>query len=257
MHIDKERKTPLNILQRDIRTLLFLCHQLRRDNQMHGVPQRCFRGDAGQQFHGARFHGVLHFLFAAADLQNLTNFLVRVGLGGNNHEAIQQVQGNPVRAFVVGAANLGHASIGGNHQHRCIVGFQSAIQKGKAFHIQNVHLVNEQHARHQRGPTFIGPFRHLGIDLIANFLRDFPRIARKERQKPLLSRIDHVHFVQRHDVFHLLALLQFALGRLHKFGRARHGVVIARAGKAPAQLGNFAARLVDAHHVAGADLFGP
>jgi len=59
-----------------------------------------------------------------------------------------------------------------------------------------VHLINEQHARHDFGFAFLTPLGDLGVDLGAQFGLDFASVASEEREETLCTAIDNVDFVQ-------------------------------------------------------------
>ena len=96
------------------------------------------------------------------DPEDLAEVLLLVLRGGDDDGAVQQVQGDPVRAGVAGAPggqhredsedcdcclvfspDLGDASVGGHHHHGGEVILQRSVEEGEALHVQHVHLTGE------------------------------------------------------------------------------------------------------------------
>ena len=184
LDVDKELKTPLDIVHRNCRALLTVGVELCRDDQVDRVSETRLRGDASQQFEGILVHVDLFFL--ASHLQDLTNVVHFVRLRRNDHETIQQIEWDAVWTGVVGPTDLGNTAVGGNDEEGCQFGLEGPIQEGKALHIEHVHFVNEQDARNQLGSTLLAPLGDLVINLITNLLPDLSRISRKESHVPLL-----------------------------------------------------------------------
>ena len=97
------------------------------------------------------------------DPEDLPEVLLLVLRGGDDDGAVQQVQGDPVRAGVAGAPggqhreedsehcdcylvfspDLGDAPVGGHHHHGGEVILQRSVEEGEALHVQHVHLTGE------------------------------------------------------------------------------------------------------------------
>ena len=97
------------------------------------------------------------------DPEDLSEVLLLVLRGGDDDGAVQQVQGDPVRAGVAGAPggqhreeesedcgcclvlvpDLGDAPVGGHHHHGGEVILQRSVEEGEALHVQHVHLTKE------------------------------------------------------------------------------------------------------------------
>jgi hypothetical protein len=82
----------------------------------------------------------LHVLFLSSDVQDLAHLVLAVGLGADDEQAVQEVDGDAVRAAVIGAPDLGDATVGGGHEDGRHVVLQGPIQKAEALYVQHVHL---------------------------------------------------------------------------------------------------------------------
>ena len=58
-----------------------------------------------------------------------------------------------------------------------------------------MHLVNEEHARHDLRLALLAPLGHLLVDLLAHLGPDLASVAREEREEALLPRVDDVDLV--------------------------------------------------------------
>ena len=94
-------------------------------------------------------------------------------------------------------------------------------------------------------PLVFLPQRHPQRDQLKKHIHQKNTKKRPKRNK---SRPVSYH------VHHFLALLQLSLGTLDKARLRAHRVVVSRARKRSAQLGDLSRRLVDRHHIPGAHL---
>mmetsp|Transcript_6849 Transcript_6849/g.19132 ORF Transcript_6849/g.19132 Transcript_6849/m.19132 type:complete len:353 (+) Transcript_6849:536-1594(+) len=159
-----------------------------------------------------------------------------------------------MRTLVLRATDLGNPSVGRNDQDGGHVGFQRPIQEGEALHIEHVHLIDEQDAGNDGGPSLLAPFGHLGIDLIPHLALDLAGISREQGQETLLPGIDDINLVQTYGVDDLLSLLQLPLWTLHEASLGPHGIVVSAAAEGTAELADLSAGLVNGDNVAGRHL---
>ena len=122
-----------------------------------------------------------------------------------------------MRRFVIGPANTRHTTIGGHDQDGRQVVFECAIEKGEAFNVEHVDLVNEEQTRNDVGLAFLAPLGDSLVDLSAHLGRDLASVAAEQGHVALGARVDDVDLVQRDGVNHLFALCQLALGTLDAF----------------------------------------
>ena len=186
-----------------------------RRDELDGIAQRGAAGNAGEERERLVRH--LHVLLLASDAKDAGEVLARVLGGVDNERPVEQavgekgavgmrrpktpagrrpasttatdgrvppppqkknvLDGNAVGALVVGAANARDAAVGRHNQHGRHGALQRTIEKGKALHIEHVHLVNEEHARHNLGLALLAPLGHLGVDLFAHLRLDLARVA--------------------------------------------------------------------------------
>ena len=131
-----------------------------------------------------------------------------------------------MRAFVVSSTDLRDTTVRSHDYDRCTLHLKRAIEKREALDVEHVHLVDEEYARNDFRLAFFAPLRHLSVDLLTNFLLDLTGVTREQRQKTLLSGVDHVDFVQVHGVNNLLPLLKLAVRALHEARLRAHRVVV-------------------------------
>lgn len=98
-------------------------------------------------------------------------------------------------------------------------------------------LAQARAQRRQQGHAARGEARRAAR---AHLWPDLARVAAEERQEALRAAVDDVDLVERDHVHHLLALLELALGALHKLGGGAHRVVVAAAREGAAELGHLA-----------------
>ena len=115
-----------------------------------------------------------------------------------------------MRALVLRAANLGDASVCSCYKYRREITFKGPVEPRKTFNIQHVDLVDEEHARHDRGPALLAPFGDLRVNLFPHFWLDLARIAGEQGQEALGPRVDDVDLVQRYGMYYFFALLELA-----------------------------------------------
>jgi hypothetical protein len=156
--------------------------------------------------------------------------------------------------LVVGASDVGDASVGGEDDDGGGLAFQGPVEEGEALHVEHVDLVDEEHSGHDFSLALLSPLRHLLVDLLPHLLRDFSSGSGEQREESLRAGVDDVDLVQGDSVHHLLPLLDFALGAVHEPGLRAHRVVVGCAGEAAARLRDLARCLVDSDHVSRNDL---
>mmetsp|Transcript_15709 Transcript_15709/g.33590 ORF Transcript_15709/g.33590 Transcript_15709/m.33590 type:complete len:340 (-) Transcript_15709:1208-2227(-) len=248
LHIDEERIDALDVLHLHLHALALLADERSGNDHVNGVAQRRLHSDLGEQRERVVAH--LDVLLLTANVQDLPNLLLGVWRGRDDEEAVEQVDRDAVRALVVGAADARDAAVCGHDEHRRQVRLERAVEVREALNVEHVHLVNEEHARHDLRLALLAPLSHLLVNLLADLRLDLSRVAGEEREEALLPRVDHVDLVQADDVHNLLALLQLALGALHELGARAHGVIVARPGEGAAEHADAPRRLVDRDDVA-------
>mmetsp|Transcript_63497 Transcript_63497/g.104886 ORF Transcript_63497/g.104886 Transcript_63497/m.104886 type:complete len:358 (+) Transcript_63497:961-2034(+) len=134
---------------------------------------------------------------------------------------------------------------------------QSAIQERKAFDVQHMHLINEEHAGNHLGLALLAPLQHFVVDLLPHFMFNFPRVPSEQRQKPLRPGIDDIDFMQRDGVHDFFAFLQLPLGALHEPRIGAHRIKVLRPREGAAQFGDLATGLINGNDVPSSDfVFG-
>lgn len=245
----EEAEGALDVVDVDLLGAALGADELARGDEVGGVAEAGLAADLGEEGEGVGGH--VDLFLGGADGEDLADLVGRVAGRLDDDDAVEEVEGQAVRAAVVGAADLGVAPVAGHDDDGGQVDLERAVDVAEALDVQHVHLVDEEHARHDLGFPFFFPLAHLGVDLVPDLAPDLARVAAEEGQEPLGARVDDVDLVERDGVYYLLALLQLAVGALQELGVDAHGVVVAAAGVAAAQLGDLAAALVDADDVAG------
>ncbi|KAM1620320.1 hypothetical protein PS1_019113 [Malus domestica] len=80
---------------------------------MYSISQGCINTNLGQQM--LCFFGHLDFFFLASDVQNLTNFILCVRLGGDDKQSIKEINRNSMGGFIICASDCSDSSVGSNN----------------------------------------------------------------------------------------------------------------------------------------------
>ena len=79
---------------------------------------------------------------------------------------------------------------------------KSSIEPRKTLDVEHVDLVDEEHARHDRGPALLAPLRDLGVDLGGTDIVAKPPRPSRETHGRSCGRVDAVEATRhRVDVF--------------------------------------------------------
>lgn len=62
------------------------------------------------------------------------------------------------------------SSVGGKYDNRCNSGLQGSVEVGKAFNVQHVNFVNEEHARHKFSYSLVDILVNNFVDLLSQFV---------------------------------------------------------------------------------------
>mmetsp|Transcript_44522 Transcript_44522/g.43176 ORF Transcript_44522/g.43176 Transcript_44522/m.43176 type:complete len:249 (-) Transcript_44522:632-1378(-) len=224
LDIHKERVHLPYVLHFHLGGFPLLGHQVRGGNQVDSISECGFSANPGEELHG--IFRDLDVLFLAPDVQDLLDFLLIVGLSGDDEGPIQKVQREPMGTFVVSPSDLGDSSVGGHDHDGSLVTLEGSVQEGKALYVQHVDLIHKQHSWHNVSPPFLTPLRYLLVDLLPHFWLDLPNVSCEQSQKPLSPTVDHIDLMQSHCVHHFLPFLQFSLWALHEPSLGSHVVKV-------------------------------
>lgn len=89
--------------------------------------------------------------------------------------------------LVIRPSDFRDPPIGGHHKNGRHIVLERAVQKGEALNVEHVNLVYEEDTWHNLSLPFFSPLPHFGVDLLANFVPNLPRVPREEGEKPLGS----------------------------------------------------------------------
>jgi len=159
-----------------------------------------------------------------------------------------------VRSLIVGASDVGDTPVGGEDDDGGLLALEGPVEEGETLHVEHVHLVDEEDARHDLGLALLPPLGHLLVDLVPHLLLDLSRVAGEEGQEPLRPGIDDVNFVEGDGVHDLLPLFDLPLRTLDKSRLRSHGVVITGLGEGPSGLGDSSRGLINRDHISRHDL---
>ena len=79
----------------------------------------------------------------------MLDFLFLVRAGGDDEQAVEQINRDAVRTLVVGATDASNATVCGGHQHRRHVRLERSIEEREALDVEHVNLVDEQHLQRE------------------------------------------------------------------------------------------------------------
>nr|POF17610.1 hypothetical protein CFP56_13024 [Quercus suber] len=249
--IVEEAVAAADVLLVDLLGAALLREQVGGGDQVAGVAQPGLLAELGEQGEGVGRH--VDLLLLGADGEDLADLVGRVGVGGDDDDAVEEVERQAVRRAVAGPADRRAAPVARHDDDRRQLVLERAVDEAEALDVQHVHLVDEQHPRHDLRLAFLPPLGHLGVDLLAHLAADLARVAGEQGQKALGAAVDDVDLVERHGVHRLPSHLQLAVRALDELRVRAHGVVVTAAGVASAQLGDAPARLVDRDDVARHD----
>ena len=155
----------------------------------------------------------------------------------------------------VSASDGADASVGGQHDDGRKCGLKRAIEEGEALDVEHMHLIDEQHSRHQLSHTLIDiPIDYLVYlrsQLLSHLsllrLHDLAHQAH-EVVAALRTGVGHVQVMQGHVLHDLLLLVHIALRK----GNVLLGLEIELAcvGVASAHALHVACRRLDVYHIA-------
>lgn len=247
----EQAEAALDVVDADLAGLSLGGDELGRGEQVAGVAEAGLLADLGEEGEGVG--GAVDLLLLGADGQDVADVVGAVGLGLDDDDAVEEVEGQAVRAPVVRAADLGVAPVRRHDDDGRQVDLERPVDVAEALDVEHVDLVDEEDAGDDLRFPFLLPLPDLGVDLVPDLAADLARVAAEEGQEALGPRVDDVDLVQGDGVDDLAALLELAVGALQELGVGAHGVVVAGAGVGAAQLGDLAAALVDGDDVAGDD----
>lgn len=224
LHIHEQVVDFTNVFLVNFCGFALLRDQISRGDQVDGISERALLANLGEQF--LRCLSQLDILLLTPNLQNLTNLFVIVWLGRNDERTIEQIDGQPVGRFVLGAANLRNSSVRRHDHNWGLITFQGSIQEGEALNIEHVNFVDEKDTRHNFGSAFLTPLSHLLIDLLPHLGLNLANVTSEESHEALRARINHIDLVERHRVHDLLSLLELAFRTLHKTSLRSNIVIV-------------------------------
>ena len=101
----------------------------------------------------------------------LCHVLDAIGQRAYDHDAVEQVERHAVRRDdVAGALDCAAAAIRGEYDDGRQRRLERSMQVREALDVEHVHLVDEQHARHEFGYALIDVLVHHLVDLLAQLV---------------------------------------------------------------------------------------
>ena len=143
----------LNLLPRDLASSLCVGKHPRWRQQLHAVSETRVRADLSEV--GQGLGRELDVLGGGSDGQDFHEFFEAIVGGLDDQQSIQQINGDSVGGGHVGPPNGADASIGSQHNDRRKSRLKRPVEEGKAFDVQHMHLINEQHSWHQLSNSLI------------------------------------------------------------------------------------------------------
>lgn len=118
-----------------------------------------------------------------------------------------------------------------------------------------MNFIDEQNSGDNFCFSFFSPFGNFLIDLISNFLFNFPSVSRKKGQKSLGSGIYNVDFVQSNSMNYFFSFFDFSFGTLNKSGLGTQSVVFRSSGKRSPGFGNSTRCFVNGNNISCYNFF--
>ena len=81
-----------------------------------------------------------HILLFCSDVDDLPHFSLGVGLGADDEQSVQEVNGDSMRTPVGGSTDVGDAPVGGRYKNGRHLILQGTIEEAEALNVQHVHL---------------------------------------------------------------------------------------------------------------------
>jgi hypothetical protein len=202
------------------RSAAHLRQDARRRQQLAHESQTVLQAELAARLHGGV--GQLDALDGGARLHNGGDLGGGVRAQADHGEPLEQVGRNAVRRALVGAAHDRLAAVRGENDDRRQRALERARQKREALDVEHVHLVDEEHARHELGNALLDVLVDRFVDLAAQLVGDLGAAAaqhlvhhRDEVGAALGRGVGHVEVVQRDVLDDLAALVHLALGQRH------------------------------------------
>merc|ERR1719352_1239307 len=109
LHVHEEGIHLADILHVDFLPLALDAHEVRCGDEMQRVTERALRADLRQK--RLRIFSHFHVLLLGTDVDDAPSLVLAVRLRGDDEHAVQEVDGDPVRALVVRAADVRDAAV--------------------------------------------------------------------------------------------------------------------------------------------------
>lgn len=152
-------------------------------------------------------------------------------------------------AFIISSPDFGDSPVSGKDNNGCSFILQSPIKETETLNVEHMYFIYKEDPWYNISLALLPPLSNLLVNLVPDLLLDFPRVPCKQGQKPLLSRVDHVYFMEGHSVHHFLPLFYFPLGTLHKTSLGPHGIIVTGSGKGSTYYRYFATGFVNGDHI--------
>merc|ERR1719498_2186083 len=165
LDVDEKRVNALDIVDVDLGALALLAAERRAHDHVDRVSQGRLERDAREEVERLGQH--LDVLILAADLEDAPHLGLLVRRGRDDHQAVEQVERDAVRALVLRAADLRDAAIRRDDEHGREVALERTVEPREALDVEHVHLVDEEHARDDRRLALFTPLGDLRVDLLA------------------------------------------------------------------------------------------
>mmetsp|Transcript_41919 Transcript_41919/g.82178 ORF Transcript_41919/g.82178 Transcript_41919/m.82178 type:complete len:470 (+) Transcript_41919:161-1570(+) len=191
-----------------------------RGEHLHRVPETRPCPDLPEQPKRPLVH--LRPLHLRPDLHNGRHLLHAVGHGPHDEHPVQQIHGHAVGREHVRPANLAHPPVRREDDDGGERALEALVEKGETLDVEHVHLVDEEHPRHELRDALVDvPVDH-PVDLRAQFFRNLRlfglahgRHEARHVRPALRPRVRHVEVVQGHVLHHLPFFVHLPLGQGH------------------------------------------
>ena len=144
---------------------------MRRSDELHDITEGGSGANGGQLCEGVLFD--FDSLCGATDGEDLNNLIEGVGQSTDDQETIQEINGDTVGRFHVGATDLAVTSVGGKNNDGGKVAFKGSVEVGETFDIEHMDLIDEEHTWHKLSNTVINVLINDLVDFKTKLFGDF------------------------------------------------------------------------------------
>ena len=111
------------------------------------------------------------------DGEDLLDLVTLVRMRADDDHTVEKVKREAVRGAVAGAADARVAPVACHDDDGRELILKRAVDVGKAFNVEHMDLVDEEHSRDDFRLTFLFPLAHFGVDLVAHLAANLARVA--------------------------------------------------------------------------------